>query len=56
MEILNWKQIKFIELNWNGQNLNDWIEPWSNLKGVICNLAKKKKNNNTLMRIFNPSG
>ena len=26
-------------LNWNGQNLEDWVEFWPNIKGVMCNLA-----------------
>ena len=26
-------------LNWNGQNLENWIELQPNLEGVICNLA-----------------
>ena len=26
-------------LNWNGQNLEDWIELWPYLEGVTCNLA-----------------
>ena len=41
MEILNWKQIKLIGLNWNGQNLEYWIESWPNLKAIICILANK---------------
>ena len=39
---MNWNKTKLRELNWNGQNLEDWIEIWPNLEGVICNLAKKK--------------
>ena len=33
---------KFRGLNWNGQSLEDWIELWSNLEGVIYNLTNKK--------------
>ncbi len=36
---LNWNGLKLRELNWNGQNLENSIELWLNLKGVICNLA-----------------
>ena len=32
--------MKLRGLNWNGQNLEDWIELWPDLEGVICNLAK----------------
>ena len=35
----NWNIIKFRALNWNCQNLENWIELWPNLKYVICNLA-----------------
>ena len=31
--------MKLRGLNWNGQNLEDWIELWPNIEGVICNLA-----------------
>ena len=38
-EKANWIKTKLRGLNWNGQNLEDWIELWSNIEGVICNLA-----------------
>ena len=38
-EKANWIKTKLRRLNWNGQNLEDWIELWSNIEGVICNLA-----------------
>ena len=37
--MVNWNGMKFIRLNWNGQNLEDWIKFWSNIKGVIYNLT-----------------
>ena len=37
--MVNWNGMKLRELNWNGQNLEDSIELWPNLKGVMCNLA-----------------
>ena len=40
-KIVNWIKLKDRGLNWNGQNLEDWIELWPNLEGVTCNLAKK---------------
>ena len=36
---MNWIKLKVRGLNWNGQNLEDWIELWPNLEGVTCNLA-----------------
>ena len=36
---MNLNKLKLRGLNWHGQNLEDWIELWPNLKGVICNLA-----------------
>ncbi len=38
-KILNWNGIKFGGLNWQSQNLDNWIEFGSNLEDAICNLA-----------------
>ena len=35
---VNWNKTKVGGLNWNIQNLEDWIEIWLSLEGVICNL------------------
>ena len=37
--MINWNGMKLKGLNWNGQNLEYWIELWPNIKGVMCNLA-----------------
>jgi hypothetical protein len=37
--MVNWNGMKLRGLNWNGQNLEDSIELWPNLKGIMCNLA-----------------
>ena len=37
-EKVNWIKTKLKGLNWNDQNLEDWIEFWPK---VICNLAYK---------------
>ena len=37
--MINWNRLKLKGLNWNGQNLKDWIKLWPNTKGVMCNLV-----------------
>ncbi len=37
---MNWIKLNVRVLNWNGQNLKDWNQLWSNLEGVTYNLTK----------------
>ena len=52
--MVNWNGMKLRKLNWNDQNLEDWIELWPKIKGEICNLAfnlltKENVNNTTFV-------